>query len=169
MDQKSTFENKFYSMADYCDIQLRVEPYLKKYLTKTGILRITPDSDHGEEIIRCLRPARRGWRPPEIPENERLILRVPEHYIRSLATGRWLSEKKELRIRRAFMLNMWQELYYHVRRGKLIFGKTEIELIREFRDMHRITEEDFKEESMVKRYRRLKADTKSSIKLQFFT
>jgi len=151
-------------MSRYIEIPLRIKPYLRKYVTLSTNqhqLLIDPKSEIGSHVVKHLHLPPSGWRPERIPSEEKLVLLVPRSFISKHRLGCYLSASAKDYIAALIEELFWRDLSTTVHYGKIRMGKKELQIIRSVRDTYGITEDLYKEESMYKRYQRIKKTARS--------
>ncbi len=154
---------KLKSEPEFVEICIELKPYLIKYATAGNpgnyiFLNHKDESDIlWNKVVTMLGTPPRGWKPERIPTEKRLALRLPYWYIRDNRLGRWISNRNKVHLAELIEITFWKDLYESVIEQKLDQGRKELVVIREFRAEFGITEDDYLEESMYKRYRRCKA------------
>lgn len=144
-------------ISRYADIALDLHPYLIKYLTeinKEPVLYLDPKSEVGELIMRMFALPPAGWRPERIAVDRRLMLKIPLHYFRDRGLGQYISNCNRVALAQVIENLFWQDVCMEVRLAVIRCGMNERAALTKFREKHGILEEDYKLESMEKRYRR---------------
>lgn len=138
---------------------IKLRPYLRKHATHqctSNQIRVDGRSEIGSYILTNAKTAPSGWRPTRLKREEKFTLKVPEHYFTDAGKGTYLSEAHKEHIADLFEISFWRDLYDFVMERRLKFGEKELVSIRKFREIYRISEDDYLEESMYKRFRRIK-------------
>lgn len=139
------------------EIHVKVKPYLIKYVCNHAtdrVLNINRASLLGNFILSNLRYPPRGWRPEKIKEEEKLRIAIPSHYIQDCALGTYLNDEVKEQIQDGIEASYWEDMYNYIVSRQLKYGEKELVALRQFRANHFTFEEDYLEESALKRYRR---------------
>lgn len=153
---------KLKSEPEFVEICIELKPYLIKYASagNRGNYLFLNHKDESDilwnNLVTMLSTPPKGWKPSRIPSEKKLSLRLPYWYIRDNRLGRWISDKNKVHLAELIEITFWKDLYETVIEQKLDEGKKELVVIREIREEYGITEDDYLEESMYKRYRRCK-------------
>ena len=142
------------------EIAIEIEPYLIKYASAGNdgnFLWVNADKEQIWSFVSGqLKIAPPSWKPKKISKKRQLLLRIPLWYIQTKKSGRWISDESKRCLAQMIEVTFWLELFMEVLHSNLVNGEKELVTIRKIRDNYGITEDDFKEESMYKRYRRTK-------------
>jgi len=144
----------------YAEIHIDLEPYLIKFVCTdvgTNNMRVNPQSELGIYVLKLLSfPPNTGWKTPRVRESRRLTLRISRHTLAEQRTGQYLSDDARLAIARCITSLFWEKVNTEVMLRAIKYGQKEGQVLRKIKAMYDISEEDFKEESMGRRYRRWK-------------
>lgn len=146
-------------MAKTTTIQIKLATYLVRYVCSSAhsnVIQINKKSILGNFILTNLRFPPAGWRPERMGKNEGLVIAIPEHYIQQKCIGAYMNDACKAQVADSIEANYWERLYEYVTDRRLNYGEKELVAMRQFREMHHTYEEDYKEESAYKRYRRIK-------------
>lgn len=147
----------------YVELKIELAPYLIRYLVPRDadpVFSVNPKTDVGNYIMKLFSFPPSGWRPPSIPYERCLVIRVPHHYFQDRAIGQYISARNRDALAQAIEVLFWEDVYMEVRLAGVKVGMNERAALIKFREKHGISEEDFKLESMEKRFRRKKASRK---------
>lgn len=153
---------KLKSNPEYIEVCIELEPYLIKYASagNPGNFLYLKKRDETEplwdQVVDKLGIPPKSWRPVRMKSHRKLSLRIPYWYIKDKGLGTWISDERKKFIAELIEVTFWKELYETVMFQKLEEGEKELVAIRNFREEFSISEDDYKEESMYKRYRRCK-------------
>jgi hypothetical protein len=151
-------------MCRYVLISIKLKPYLKKYIlhcTDSDALVVDLKSEFGSRLIKHLQHPASGWKRRQIPSNEKIDLRLPRHQLRKLALGHCISEYAATLIAQQIEELFWRDIWNYIQLRRLHFGQKELTALRRIRATYDISEEDYHEESMHKRYKRIKSKSKN--------
>lgn len=147
-------------MAKYfTEFAIELHPYLIKYVVseaKTNEISIDARNEIGAWILNHVKHPDQGFRPRRIPRERKLVIKVPSHYFKNRSRGKYLSNDHKKALANSIESMFWKDLCEFAYSRKLQYGEKELVSIRKFREFHSISEDDFKEESMYKRFRRWK-------------
>lgn len=149
----------FSTLPKCVNFDIKLLPYLRKHAThqcSSNKLSVNGRSEIGAYILTHVKNAPSGWRPTRLKPAIKFTLKMPEHYFADAGKGTYLSEAHKEFLSELFEISFWQELYQFVMERRLKYGEKELVSIRKFRANYSISEDDYLEESMYKRFRRIK-------------
>lgn len=149
---------KKHRAREWVEIDLELAPYLIQYASggdRELVLKKCESDLLFDAVALRLRVPQAGWKPRRIPPERRLVLKIPASFVAKNALGRHVSEEGKAYLAKLVETTFWKELYYFVAEARAE-GEKELHAVKEFRTMHGISEDLYKLDSMLKRYRRTK-------------
>ena len=141
------------------DFTLDLKPYLQKYATHQAgnkRLMVRASSEYGQYVLKHATYPPKGWRREHLPVKQRFKLRMHEEEFVNAGRGMWLSSTHLEFLASLIEKDFWLQLYEFVLERRMKYGEKELVSIRKFRHHFHISEEEYLEESMYKRFRRIK-------------
>jgi len=141
------------------DFTLDLKPYLHKYATNQAgkkRLMVRAGSEYGQYIIKNATHPSKGWRPEDVPVTRQFNLRMHKEDFVNAGRGMCLAPIHLEFLAKMVEKDFWLQFYEFVLERRIKYGEKEVVSIRKFRHHFDISEDEYLEESMYRRFRRIK-------------